>query len=486
MKKLYNRIFLQITLTLCTLNFIACQEFNIDSQPEKPLNIQIDALNSYTVLATSPNNVVFNISSNTPWTITSDQQWCKPSPSMSATSSLVSEIVISFEANPDEKSRTAKLTIQAEGIESTKEIVITQASKENLIVIPYDKLVATTGETVTFSIISNKPWKIIPSTQFIENIDKLEGAGKENGQKEIISVTIPQNPGAKREGIITVKTDFEEYAFTIHQDGVILEQEEPSESGTIDFAWDELEKTIKIRANKDWKASITKEYADWIEVEKLDDSELKIKLKPSNRLAIRKGSILLSTKDIIPGFEGTLLDITQAPQFTFGEGSYMIDKETGNIKISKGNIVSNYPIKKGHLTIEFTEMNLTGTSNLLFNMYPKKGETNFWFQLQSHKACTFQCGGGFSWQAVKPTFTTDEVNAIRKIEFYVENDPKDIGKLQLRLLVNDIEKVLFNNKANVYEIDPDNNPGQLIHIDYTPATANDYYIIKSITYETEE
>ncbi|MCS2389940.1 hypothetical protein NXV57_23965 [Bacteroides thetaiotaomicron] len=84
MKKLYNNTLMQLILALCTFSFVACQEFDIDSQPEGPLNIQIDALESYTALATSPSNVVFNIRPNTPWTIESDQQWCKPTPSMSA------------------------------------------------------------------------------------------------------------------------------------------------------------------------------------------------------------------------------------------------------------------------------------------------------------------------------------------------------------------------------------------------------------------
>ena len=94
---------MQLILALCTFSFVACQEFDIDSQPEGPLNIQIDALESYTALATSPSNVVFNISSNTPWTIESDQQWCKPTPSMSAASSLVSEIVVTMENNTGKK-----------------------------------------------------------------------------------------------------------------------------------------------------------------------------------------------------------------------------------------------------------------------------------------------------------------------------------------------------------------------------------------------
>ena len=141
MKKLYSNTLMQLILALCTFSFVACQEFDIDSQPEGPLNIQIDALESYTALATSPSNVVFNISSNTPWTIESDQQWCKPTPSMSAASSLVSEIVVTMENNTGKKARTAKLTIKAEGVEGTKVVTIEQASKEDLVVVPYDELV---------------------------------------------------------------------------------------------------------------------------------------------------------------------------------------------------------------------------------------------------------------------------------------------------------------------------------------------------------
>lgn len=50
MKKLYSNTLMQLILALCTFSFVACQEFDIDSQPEGPLNIQIDALESYTAL----------------------------------------------------------------------------------------------------------------------------------------------------------------------------------------------------------------------------------------------------------------------------------------------------------------------------------------------------------------------------------------------------------------------------------------------------
>lgn len=35
-EKLYNNTLLQLILALCTFSFVACQEFDIDSQPEGP------------------------------------------------------------------------------------------------------------------------------------------------------------------------------------------------------------------------------------------------------------------------------------------------------------------------------------------------------------------------------------------------------------------------------------------------------------------
>lgn len=491
MKKLYKNILMQLLLALCVFSFAACQEYNIDSQPDAPLNIQIDALDSYTVLATSPSNVVFNISSNTPWSITCDQQWCKPTPAMSAASSLVSEITVVTESNETNKERTATLTIKAEGIEQAKVITIVQVSKENLVVIPYDEMVPTEGGKISFNIISNKAWEIIPSTQFLEAIDKTSGTGNENGEKEEITITVPANSAARRSGNITVKTAFEEYIFTINQDGVVIEQEEPSESGTIDFTASEAEKIVKIRSNKSWEVKVADEFKDWISAEKLSDAELKITLKESNRLITRSGEVLLSTTEIIPGFEGVSFTITQKPNFWFDvkPENFVVDEATGNVKISQiGNnsVISNYAFKKGHLVFEFAELNLTEGARLVFNMWPNAGNTNFHFWLRSDKACQYTCGGGFEWQQTLITLTTEEVNAIRKIEFFVEDDPDNAGKLRLRLLIDGNEKAVMNNKTNCYVTNPGNNPGQIVYMQLADAPADNYFTVKSITHYPAE
>lgn len=490
MKKLYYNRLVHFILALLIFNFIACQEFEIDSQDPAPISIQVDALESYTALATNPSNIVFNISANTPWTVKSNAQWCRVSPAMSSTSSLVSEIVVEMESNDSNKQRMATLTINAENIEDTKVITIIQVSKEDLVVIPYDGIVPTEGGEIYFNIISNKPWKIIPSTQFIENINKISGEGNESGDKETIKINIGENPTAKREGKITVKTDFEEYSFVITQDGVVIEQEEPSQTGTIDFVYGEKEKIVKIRSNKNWKVKVPAEFSDWISAEALNNSELKITLKESNKLVTRKGKVMLTTIDIFPGFEDIELDITQKPSFWFSgdANNFVKDENTNNLKVigAGSNMASNYVFKKGSLKFEFAEMNLTGKSRLVFNMWPNQGNSNFHFWLRSDAASQVTCGGGFEWQQKTFSYTTQELNQIRTVEFFVEDDPANAGKLRIRLLVDGVEKALLNNKTNIYETNPNNNPGQIINLQLFDTNPGNYYVIKSITHTPEK
>ena len=235
-----------------------------------------------------------------------------------STKSYMSEIVVTMENNTGKKARTAKLTIKAEGVEGTKVVTIEQASKEDLVVVPYDELVPTEGGSITFTIASNKAWEIIPSTAFLSNIDKTSGTGNEDAIAETVTVTLPANAGAKRAGTLTVKTEFEEYTFTITQNGVIIELEEDPESTTISMpgTGSGMEKTVLIRANKEWKVEVPKEYQSWLKAEALSETELKVTTTTTNNLMVnRVGHIIMKTKEVIDGFDGITFDISQGTAF---------------------------------------------------------------------------------------------------------------------------------------------------------------------------
>lgn len=489
MKKLYSDTLTRLILALYTFSFSGCQEFGIDSQPEAPLNIRIDALEAYTTLAASPSNVVFNISSNTPWTIESDRQWCKPTPSMSAAGSLVSEIVVTMENNTGKKSRTAKLTIKAEGIEGTKVVTIEQASKENLVVVPCDEPVPTEGGGITFTIASNKAWEIIPSTAFVSNIDKKSGTGNEDAMAETVTVTLPANAGAKRAGTLTVKTEFEEYTFTITQNGVVIELEEDPESTTISMpgTGSGMEKTVLIRANKAWKVEVPKEYQGWLKAEAISGTELKVTTTTTNNLLVNRiGHIIMKTKEVIDGFDGIKLNISQGIAF-YKEGSadnYVVDEETGYMTFLGSGVATNYLFKKGHLTFDFESIHLTGEDWIEFNMWPNSGNTNFHLHFYANKASNFTCGGsGLKWTSKTFTWTSAQTNVVKKIEFLVANKEEGTNALALKLVIDGVEvAVLDNGITDPYATEP----GAPVYFRLHTTNKASGFTAKSITWEPVE
>lgn len=484
MKRIYTYILMPLA---ALLGLSACQEYEIDSQPEGPLSIRTDAMEVYSLLATAPSRIVFNISSNTPWSIESDSQWCTPDPAMSAASSLVSEITVTTEDNIGKTSRTATLTIRAEGIESDIVITVNQAAKESLTVIPYDGKVATEGETVTFTLASNKPWEIIPSTAFLSDIDKKSGQGNENGSEETISITVPANPGAKREGTITVKTDFEQYTFTIVQNGVTIELEDSPESTVINLEGNgaAYEATIGIRANKDWKATVPSEYSQWLNAQKTEDGKLRISVQANNRLHSRKGQIKITTNELIDGYEGIMFDIVQPSSVTFSEGVVHIeDESTGNVQVNfaKGEMFrTNYTILKGRTTIEIESMQMSAIYNLGFNFTSVSSNGNYKFHMEGSNTYWYRCAGTFGWVApIKKTYTFDDVNAFRKLDFVVEDDPDNAGKLRISIYIND---ELYGTQTGRTDIFATGDAGCTFIFEAGAEPAEgDHCIFKSITY----
>lgn len=495
MKKLYSNTLMQLIVALCTFSFVACQEYSIDSQPEGPLNIQIDAQDSYTALATSPSNVVFSISSNTPWTIESDKQWCTVTPSMSASSSLVSEIVVSMENNDGKQSRTAKLTVKAEGISSTKVITIEQASKEDLVVIRPTDIVPTEGGTVTFNIISNKPWEIIPETQFLENIDKTSGTGNETGEKEMITITVPENTGAVRSATITVKTAFQQETFTVTQDGIIIE---PKNEEEVTNQLDGMggEKTIEINASVEWKVEVPDEYKEWLSAE-ADGNNLKLVTKYNNLFVVRTGHVLLYPKMNVPGFEGVPVEVTQPRNIWVDGAAESIDPETGYSTIQsteKSRFVTNFIFKKGRLVWTLDNVDIPsedGVIDINFDTWwgsPAKGGGWIHAYLRPDFASSqskLQLSAPWIWS--DDPFTITDINAIKTIELVVEEDVNNVGKASVVLLINGEEAVRYDNRNDIYLDDPDLNQGQKIYFGFTgKATPTCTLTFKSFDYYPAE
>ncbi|MGM9741033.1 MAG: BACON domain-containing protein, partial [Candidatus Cryptobacteroides sp.] len=427
MKRIFEHISIIAAVAGGLFATAACQEFSIDSQADAPLKIETDVLDSYEVMAVSPSRVVFNISSNTPWRITTDSQWCKATPSMSATSSLVSEVEIIAEEYEGRQARTATFSIAADGIGEIRTFTVTQASKQNLTVVPFDERLATEGQAFSFSIVSNKAWEIIPSTSFLSDIDKKSGEGSENGAEEVITVNVPANPGAVRSGQLTVKTDYDSYTFTVTQNGVIIELEENPESNVIEFEMGDTskEKVVKIRSNKEWKVQVPEEYAGWLSAEKTADGDLKITVGDNHTLQPLTGEIILTTVDIIDGFDGVTFVVTN-PNLMFditGGCNLGYDEATGatKIKIQNGELVaSKFLIKKGRTTIEYAGISASATAKFGMGFTSPTSAANYKLHLEAG-TYWYRCAGGFGWIAPIKKAEADfmPLADFRKVEFVV-------------------------------------------------------------------
>lgn len=490
MKKLYKNTLMQLIVALCTFSFVACQEFDIDSQPEGPLNIQIDAQDSYTANAISPSNIVFNISANTPWAITSSDEWCHVTPSMSASSSLVSEIVVSLDDNdgivtPQE--RTATLTVTAEAINFKKTITITQYSKEKLIIgniidSNHDGMASADGETITFDIVSNKPWEIITYPEFVETITPTSGTGNADCSAITVSLTIAANNGARRSGDLTLRTDFEEQTFTITQDGInILPTDETQMKNSISSTGGTT--TIPISANVDWKAEVAEEYP-WLTATK-DGENLIVTTAISNMLwpdFARTGYVTLSPAEEIQGFEPVQIEFTQtgvAYGIYWQNGSdrdVNYENNTVTIRSSAQNRWSwgwNTHFNTGKLTFQFESVDIPeGTAALDFNFDTWNGQPageglGFWHlwiygnnkgKLQAGKP--FYFGDGNSTEFDLPVNTND----ITSISFEVKETEGNPETLDATVWVNN-EKAYTITVDNLFRKDP-RYWGQLLYFGF--------------------
>ena len=117
----------RIFAPLAVLGALAsCQMYKIDTQmtPEKAaasLRMECSAVDVYTLASQDPDAITFNVSANTPWTLTlsSGADWLDVTPASSAASSLITDVVVIAKSNTSLEDRSATLTLRGENIAKT-------------------------------------------------------------------------------------------------------------------------------------------------------------------------------------------------------------------------------------------------------------------------------------------------------------------------------------------------------------------------------
>ncbi|MFV0325675.1 MAG: BACON domain-containing protein [Bacteroides xylanisolvens] len=449
MRKILTDTILQLIGVVCILSLSSCQELNIDSQAEFPIKLETDAQPQYNVLATSPRTVIFNVSSNTPWKVTSDKEWCTPTPAMSSTSSLIAEISLNILNNPNEEPRTATLTIIGDDYKPSTIIKVTQDAKSKLSVQWIDEKIPSGESSVQFKITSNKTWTASSSSMWL-TLDKESG----EGSTEPISVTATAkaNPGKERSATVTISNGLEEQIYEVIQKGYILEfaeleeMENPYEftgNGTGTGIQSQNIKTYKINANIDWKVSTE---APWIELIKAEDNTtFTATVRNEYYFDTRTATISLEATDKSFGLKPIEIIVNQKGGDVVYTGTDHAVDANGHLTLNTTNKVTSRFNLKGNKrklaiyewkfsNVDFTDtraidLNLDGTPAAHMWMGPN---TNF--DANSYK---FQIGNTL-YPLIKNKLTKDIINKMHTLR--VEMIHKEGSQHEI------IYKVILNNE----------------------------------------
>lgn len=447
--------FIYLLLTMCTLSMVSCQEVSIDSQAELPLKLVTDAQPEYVLLASLPRDVVFTISSNTPWKIESDQNWCIPTPGLSSASSLIAEIMVKIEKNETEQPRTATLTIKADHMDQIQKVTIVQDAKGKLEVQPIEELFATAGDTKIFTLCANKAWNITSSSTWL-TLDISDGQG--DNKVTQIRATATANNGAKRKATVTIKSGLEERTFDVTQSGIILELPEITvEEAT--FASMGGMHTYKVNANTAWKAELVNAAdAEWVTLTTPTANELTVKATSNSIFVKREAKIRFVPKAEVQGMDEVILTVYQGVNFwnNCEEGNTITYDTKGaaafNVISGRGRLATNSPYKLGKFTWDVSSINLADdAAGFEINAWPDNSPTTakllVWI---GNGSSSFTCGGGFQWHEAYWTMTTQEIAQIKTIVLTVEHDPANIGKLRMTLQLDDKVVSTLSDCTNVF------------------------------------
>lgn len=305
----------------------ACQQFHIDTQvtPEKAaaaVRMECDALTTYTVPSTNPGTITFNVSSNTPWTITrsSGADWCTVTPSSSASSSLISDVVVSFEPNEEDYDRQATLTVRGEGVNKTYVVTITQARFGRLFVTPIAQDYSAAGGPLSFTILTNEDWQITTDVSWL-HFNRENGAPDPEGRTLTIIATADPSTVLERTATVTVTAGDEEESFEVTQKAKF-------EVSAFEDAFDSKggSQTFQIRTELPWTVTADKTWLSF-DSDSGEGNATVTATAGANDGAVRGGTITVSAGDTSYSFDVTQKGLSfeiVTPESTTIPGGYAI------------------------------------------------------------------------------------------------------------------------------------------------------------------
>lgn len=290
---------------LSVLAVASCQQFKIDTQmtPEKAaasIRMECSAVDVYNLPAQNPGSITFNVSSNTPWTIilSSGADWLNVTPSSSASSSLITDVVVTAQNNTG-GDRSATLTLKGDNVAQTKVITVKQAREGKLFFTPMVQDYAACGGPLSFTIQTNVAWEVRSNAGWL-TFNRTSGEPDPEGRTITIIATAEPSAVMERVATVTIVAGDDEESFDVSQKG-IFEVTEISDA----FPTDGGEKTITLRTDLPWTIMADK---DWVSFDQEsgtgDGGKIAIKATAAlNEGAIRSANVKVTAGGVEKTFE---------------------------------------------------------------------------------------------------------------------------------------------------------------------------------------
>lgn len=291
MKKILNSktiLLFGIFLSYFVVSITSCKN---DDNMLPYVDLRYNPDDSYTVAASSPQTVEFEVSSTFPWEILSKGNWHTIAPA-SGMADSVYKVKIVCQENTSLDDRIDTIIIKSDHWIGKKFELIQkgtawlQASEDTIPVSKEDGL-------ATFEVASNQDWtcEVTDGAGWLSITDGAKGTL--NGT---VNLAMKENKGEMRYGIITVfdRHHVEATKVYIEQNGVLL-QAEKTELREIYF---DQTVTFNVRSNTKWKISKS-EYDVWYTVESgveyEGDATVELHLTKNEGLGMRKSEITLES-----------------------------------------------------------------------------------------------------------------------------------------------------------------------------------------------
>jgi plastocyanin len=151
----------------------------------------------------------FNVTSNSSWTVVSDQSWCSVTPSGTGNGTISASCV----SNPSVNQRIASITVTVAGMPSQTVTVTQGGAPRALAVTPSNQNVTVPAGSTDFNVSSNTSWTAVSNSAWCT----VTPSGTGNGT---ITATYTANSGTPRTADITVTVSgLPPITVTVNQDG---------------------------------------------------------------------------------------------------------------------------------------------------------------------------------------------------------------------------------------------------------------------------